>query len=82
MLSLLPFERFQVDPGEPGVDGRPQRRLTPESRRERHVAELDAEAAPQRGKRTKLVQLAEAVQPVAGGRPGRADALASFRVNA
>src|SRR5436309_8996646 len=68
VLALLPFECCEVDAGEPALDGGAKRRLAPEPGREGHVRELEPEALPQVAERAELVQLAEAVEPVAGGR--------------
>src|SRR5215472_7445386 len=53
------------DVGEPAVDRGAELGLPPESRGEGDVADPEAEAAPQLGERAELVQLAQAVEPVA-----------------
>src|SRR5207244_11562218 len=60
-----------LDVGEPAVDGRAELGLPAQSRGEGDVADPEAEAAPQLGERAELVQLAQAVEPVAGGRARR-----------
>src|SRR5207237_9245490 len=80
LLPLLPFEGRELCPGEPRLDRGAQVRLTPEPGREGDVGELDPEAPPQIAERTQLVQLEEAVEPVAGRRPIRNDERGRFEV--
>src|ERR1041385_1102681 len=74
MLALLPFDPGRVlDVGEPTVDRRAQLGLSPQPRGKGDVADTEIEAAPQLGERAELVQLAQPVEPVAGGCPRRDD---------
>ena len=71
MLSLLPVDpvgRSDVGACEPRVDGAAERRLAAQPGSEGDVGELDAEPAAKLRERAKLVQLAQAVEPVPGGR--------------
>src|SRR6187431_82408 len=79
VLALLPVdpggERLvgprDVRPCEPGLDRRAERRLASEPKRELELDELDVVALPQLGERVQLVQLADAVAPIARRAPGR-----------
>src|SRR2546429_535409 len=71
VFALLPVERRDIGPGKPGVDGRAQVGLAPQARGEGQVAQLDAKAAAKLLERPQLVQLEQAVFPVAGRRPAR-----------
>src|SRR5207245_2497118 len=62
-----------LDVGEPAVDRGAKLGLAAQPRREGDVADPDAEPAPQLGERAELVQLAQAVETVAGRRPRRDD---------
>src|SRR5689334_6378308 len=74
MLSLLPLDPAEiVRTGEPVVDGTPQLGLTAQPRREHEVGDLEIECPPQLGERPELVQLPEAVTPVAGRGAARDD---------
>src|ERR1044071_9222453 len=55
VLALLPLQRA-LGTGEPGVDGVPQPRLTPQPGSERDVRELDAETPPQLAEGAQLVE--------------------------
>src|SRR5439155_22181013 len=75
VLALLP-----VDPGagvgggcEPAVHRLSQLRLTAQARDERELVELDAKPPPQLTERAQLVQIAEAVDAIAGGSAPRYD---------
>ena len=71
MLALFPLDPGEVvGAGEPAVDGLAELGLAPEPRREDEVGDLEVEPLPQLGERPELVQLAEAVEPVAGTRCG------------
>src|SRR5436190_21206983 len=81
VLALLPLDPRQVvGAGEPAVDGLAERRLAPEPRREDQVGDLAVEPRPQIGQRAELVQLAQAVRAVAGGRPARHDEAEALEV--
>src|SRR5439155_15171298 len=73
MLALLPVERRDVGPGEPGIDGRVQLGLAAQPRGEGQLSQFDAEAAPKLFEAAQLIQLEQAVLPVAGRRPPRDD---------
>src|SRR5205823_7644365 len=61
VLALLPFNPGQiVGACEPRVDRPTQLGLAAEPRRERHVRDLEAEAAAEPPERAELVQLAQA----------------------
>ncbi len=62
-----------LDVGEPAVDRGAELGLPAQPRREGDVTDPEAEAAPQLGERAELVQLAQAVEPVAGRRARRDD---------
>ena len=69
MLSLLPVHRASPRlPASHVVNRGPQIRLAPEPGREGDVVEVDVVAAAELGERTELVQLQEAVEPVAARR--------------
>ena len=70
MLALLPLERVEVTPGEPCVHGGPQFRVTSQPGRERDVRELEGEPCEQSPQRAQLIQLEQAVEPVARVAPG------------
>src|SRR5256885_8944420 len=80
VLALLPFERCEVDAGEPALDGGAERRLAPEPRRESHVRELELEPLPQVAERAELIQLPKAVEPVAGRGALRHDERRGFEI--
>src|SRR5438876_8054946 len=80
VLALLPFERCEVDAGEPALDGGAERRLAPEPRSEGHVRELELESLPQVAQRAELVQLPKAVEPVAGSGALRHDERRGFEI--
>src|SRR5581483_3832534 len=66
VLSLLPLDPGEVvGRREPGFDPAAELRLPPQARREGELGELDAEAPTQLPQRAELVQLAQAVEPVA-----------------
>ena len=73
VLALFPLDPGASSPGEPAVDRGPELGLAAEPRGERDVADPEAEARAQLGERAKLVQLAQAVEPVAGGAAPRDD---------
>src|SRR6476646_5072343 len=74
VLALLPFHPGRVfDVGEPTVDRGAELGLPSQTRGEGEIADPEAEAAPQLCERAELVQLAQAVEPVAGGRARRED---------
>src|SRR6185503_12823433 len=76
VLALLPLDPGEVvGAGEPAVDGLAELGLAPEPRGEDEVGDLEPMRLPQLGERPELVQLAEAVLPVAGrGAAGRDEA--------
>src|SRR5262245_2635917 len=77
VLSLLPVERVDAAPVQPGLQRCTELGLAPEPRCERDLVEVDAIAPPQLAQRPQLVQLAQSVLAVAGARasgddePGR-----------
>src|SRR5689334_17858161 len=72
VLPLLPLDpgrrrrrgRREIRSGEPGLDSRAQRGVAPKPKRERELAELDAEPLAEFSERPELVQLAHAVEAV------------------
>src|SRR5436190_4086447 len=75
VLTLLPLHpgELVLDVGEPALDRGAELGLPAQPRGEGDVTDPEAEAAPQLGERAELVQLAQAVEPVAGGRARRHD---------
>src|SRR5919108_1362348 len=69
VLPLLPVERVDSAAVQPRLERGPQVGLAPEPRREDDVADLDGKAPTELPQRLELVQLAQSVQAVAGGRP-------------
>src|SRR5262249_45874187 len=65
VLALLPVERVDAASVQPALKLGPEVGLAPEPRRERDLAEVDAEPPSQLAQRPQLVQLAQAVLPVA-----------------
>src|SRR5436189_6326903 len=55
VLALLPVQRRDVGPGEPGVNSRAELGLTPQPRGEGQLSELHAEAVPKLLERSPLV---------------------------
>ena len=75
MLALLPLDPASASSAaasQPST-ARAQLGLAAQPRGEGDVVELDAEAAPELAQRAQLVQLAQAVDAVAGGRARRDD---------
>ena len=68
MLALLPVERVDSTPVEPGVQRGPQLGLAPEPVGERDLVDVDVEAVAELPQRPQLVELAQAVLAVAGTR--------------
>ena len=69
MLSLLPVDPIlstDFRPGQPAFNRGVQQGLATQSCREGDVGELDPELATQPAERTKLIQLAQSVEAVAG----------------
>ncbi len=72
MLSLLPLDprggrrsgERDACPFEPRLDRGPDGGLAAKPQRERDLVELDAEAAPQIGESSQLIQFADSVQAV------------------
>ena len=81
MLSLFPldprgshvFGWRDARAGKPCLDDAAELGLASKPERERKLAQLDAELAPELGKRPQLVQLADAVPAGAGGGAARDD---------
>src|SRR5205823_7608814 len=69
-----------VGPCEPAVDRPAKLRLAPEPCGEHEIRDLEAEPPAELGERLELVQLAEAVEPVAGGGAGRDDEAEALEV--
>src|SRR5262245_48085474 len=66
MLALLPVERVHAAAVEPRVQRGPQLGLASKTVRERDLADVDVEAAPELPQRPELVELTQAVLAVAG----------------
>ena len=73
MLSLLPVERVDAAAVEPRVERAAQLRLAAEPGGERDLADLDLRSGAGAAQRAELVQLPQAVQPVAGAAFARDD---------
>src|ERR1051325_1542681 len=80
VLSLFPVESGEPSARQPRLDRRAQRGLALEPSGERHVAELHTEARTELAQRTKLIQLEQAVDPVAARRPLGDDQLGRLQV--
>src|SRR5947208_1167628 len=80
VLALLPVERFDLRPREPGVDGGAEARVAAEASGERDVRQFYREAAPKLLKRAQLVQLEHSIQAVAARGAAGDDEAGAFEI--